>query len=142
MLVRGDIHFYNKYKHACSKTENTQSDRIAMNNCPYKGVSITSRIYLNQTRNHDRALYKPNANVPTFMLNCDLINIIYFNIITCPPCPPPPPRPGRMLESRNYSGCFFCPWRPKAPFFRFFGPSGRRPEMMIFWHRTKTSKIR
>ena len=29
-------------------------------------------------------------------------------------------------------------WRSKA---RFFGPLGRRPKMMIFWHRSKTSKI-
>jgi hypothetical protein len=30
-------------------------------------------------------------------------------------------------------------WRSKA---RFFGPSGRHPKIMIFWHRSKTSKIR
>ena len=41
------------------------------------------------------------------------------------------------------------PWRafsalgaPRLDFFRFFCPSGRRPKMMIFWHRSKTSKIK
>ena len=33
-------------------------------------------------------------------------------------------------------------WRSTAPFVRFVGPSGRRPKIMFFWHRTKTSKIK
>ena len=31
-------------------------------------------------------------------------------------------------------------WRSKARFFRVLGPSGRRPKMMIFWHRSKHQK--
>ena len=41
-------------------------------------------------------------------------------------------------SQKSATGDPFCgPWRPKARFFRFCGPSGRRPTMMIFWHRTK-----
>ena len=46
----------------------------------------------------------------------------------------------QKLGVGEYSMALFGPFGAPRP--DFFGPSGGRPKMMIFWHHTKKSKIR
>ena len=51
--------------------------------------------------------------------------------------------PGQTCTTRRRPWHFFSAlWCSKVRFFRFLGPSGRRPKMMIFQHRRKILKIR